>query len=92
MVAAALIGGTATAAAGAVPSDGPKAAGAPQAVAPYLYNGEVPGQLKNIPLCQETAAEAIDDSGIRLLTLDRERVVQPVHADAAARLRQRAAE
>ena len=37
-------------------------------------DGDFPGQLKNIPLSHETAAEAIDDSGIRLLTLDRQRV------------------
>jgi 3-oxoacyl-(acyl-carrier-protein) synthase len=36
-------------------------------------DGEFPGQLKNIPLCHETAAEALDDSGIHLLTIDRER-------------------
>lgn len=39
VVAAALIGSTTTAAASAAPSDGPKAADVPQAVAPYLYNG-----------------------------------------------------
>jgi 3-oxoacyl-(acyl-carrier-protein) synthase len=37
-------------------------------------DGDFPGQLKNIPLCHETAAEAIDDSGIRLLTVDRQRI------------------
>jgi 3-oxoacyl-[acyl-carrier-protein] synthase II len=36
-------------------------------------DGEFPGQLKNIPLCLETAAEALADSEIRLLTTDRER-------------------
>ncbi|HEX4413981.1 MAG TPA: beta-ketoacyl synthase N-terminal-like domain-containing protein [Lacipirellulaceae bacterium] len=33
-----------------------------------------PGQLKNIPLCRQTAAEALADAGIDLETLDRDRV------------------
>src|SRR5947208_16925133 len=60
VVAAALIGGTATAAAGAVPSDGPKAAGAPQAVAPYLYNG-----WGNPP----DPATVMDATGVKWFTL-----------------------
>ncbi|HEY4235679.1 MAG TPA: beta-ketoacyl-[acyl-carrier-protein] synthase family protein [Lacipirellulaceae bacterium] len=35
--------------------------------------GEFPGQLKNMPLCQATAAEALDDSGLWLPEVDRER-------------------
>jgi 3-oxoacyl-(acyl-carrier-protein) synthase len=35
--------------------------------------GEFPGQLKNMPLCQATAAEALDDSGLWLPGVDRER-------------------
>jgi 3-oxoacyl-(acyl-carrier-protein) synthase len=35
--------------------------------------GEFPGQLKNIPLCRETAAEALADAQIRLESIDRDR-------------------
>jgi 3-oxoacyl-(acyl-carrier-protein) synthase len=35
---------------------------------------EYPGQLKNIPLCRESAAEALEDSGLRLLACDRDRI------------------
>jgi 3-oxoacyl-(acyl-carrier-protein) synthase len=36
-------------------------------------DGDFPGQLKNLPLCRATAAEALDDSGIWLAGVDRER-------------------
>jgi len=36
-------------------------------------DGDFPGQLKNVPLCRATAAEALDDSGIRLAAIDRDR-------------------
>jgi 3-oxoacyl-(acyl-carrier-protein) synthase len=35
--------------------------------------GEFPGQLKNIPLCRQTAAEAIADARLHLAHIDRER-------------------
>jgi 3-oxoacyl-(acyl-carrier-protein) synthase len=35
--------------------------------------GEFPGQLKNIPLCRQTAAEAIADAHLHVATIDRER-------------------
>ena len=35
--------------------------------------GEFPGQLKNIPLCRQTAAEALADARISLAAVDRER-------------------
>jgi 3-oxoacyl-(acyl-carrier-protein) synthase len=35
--------------------------------------GEFPGQLKNIPLCRQTAAEALADSRIHLASVDRDR-------------------
>jgi 3-oxoacyl-(acyl-carrier-protein) synthase len=35
--------------------------------------GEVPGQLKNIPLCRQTAAEALADARVHLAELDRDR-------------------
>src|SRR6476620_5458465 len=35
--------------------------------------GEFPGQLKNIPLCRQTAAEALADSRLHLAEVDRER-------------------
>jgi 3-oxoacyl-(acyl-carrier-protein) synthase len=35
--------------------------------------GEFPGQLKNIPLCRLTAAEALADAQLHLATIDRER-------------------
>ncbi|HEX5472724.1 MAG TPA: beta-ketoacyl-[acyl-carrier-protein] synthase family protein [Lacipirellulaceae bacterium] len=35
--------------------------------------GEYPGQLKNIPLCRQTAAEALADARIHLASVDRER-------------------
>ncbi len=35
--------------------------------------GEFPGQLKNIPLCRQTAAEALADAHINLSEVDRER-------------------
>lgn len=35
--------------------------------------GEFPGQLKNIPLCRQTAAEALADACINLSEVDRER-------------------
>jgi 3-oxoacyl-(acyl-carrier-protein) synthase len=41
--------------------------------APVDIEGEFPGQLKNIPLCQQTAAEAIADSCIHWPEIDRER-------------------
>jgi 3-oxoacyl-(acyl-carrier-protein) synthase len=34
---------------------------------------EFPGQLKNIPLCRQTAAEAMADARIHLATIDRDR-------------------
>jgi 3-oxoacyl-(acyl-carrier-protein) synthase len=36
-------------------------------------DGDFPGQLKNMPLCHATAAEALDDSGLWLSGVDRER-------------------
>jgi 3-oxoacyl-(acyl-carrier-protein) synthase len=41
--------------------------------APVEIEGEFPGQLKNIPLCRQTAAEALADSRIHLSGIDRER-------------------
>jgi 3-oxoacyl-(acyl-carrier-protein) synthase len=35
--------------------------------------GEFPGQLKNIPLCRQSAAEALADAGIHLAQVNRER-------------------
>jgi 3-oxoacyl-(acyl-carrier-protein) synthase len=35
--------------------------------------GEFPGQLKNIPLCRQTAAEALADARVHLAGIDRER-------------------
>jgi 3-oxoacyl-(acyl-carrier-protein) synthase len=35
--------------------------------------GEFPGQLKNIPLCRQTAAEALADARVHLVAVDRER-------------------
>src|SRR5262245_16057131 len=35
--------------------------------------GEFPGQLKNIPLCRQTAAEALGDARIHFGSIDRER-------------------
>jgi 3-oxoacyl-(acyl-carrier-protein) synthase len=35
--------------------------------------GEFPGQLKNIPLCRQTAAEALADAQLHLAAVDRER-------------------
>jgi 3-oxoacyl-(acyl-carrier-protein) synthase len=35
--------------------------------------GEFPGQLKNIPLCRQTAAEALADARIHLAEVDRDR-------------------
>jgi 3-oxoacyl-(acyl-carrier-protein) synthase len=35
--------------------------------------GEFPGQLKNIPLCRQTAAEALADARVHLAAVDRER-------------------
>ena len=35
--------------------------------------GEFPGQLKNIPLCRQTAAEALADARLHLAAVDRER-------------------
>lgn len=35
--------------------------------------GEFPGQLKNIPLCRQTAAEALADARIHLTAVDRDR-------------------
>jgi 3-oxoacyl-(acyl-carrier-protein) synthase len=35
--------------------------------------GEYPGQLKNVPLCRQTAAEALADSRIDLARVDRDR-------------------
>jgi 3-oxoacyl-(acyl-carrier-protein) synthase len=35
--------------------------------------GEFPGQLKNIPLCRQTAAEALADARVHLAGVDRER-------------------
>src|SRR5688572_5004496 len=35
--------------------------------------GEFPGQLKNIPLCRQTAAEALADARIHWANIDRER-------------------
>jgi 3-oxoacyl-(acyl-carrier-protein) synthase len=35
--------------------------------------GEFPGQLKNIPLCRQTAAEALADARVALARVDRER-------------------
>jgi 3-oxoacyl-(acyl-carrier-protein) synthase len=43
-------------------------------------DGEFPGQLKNMPLCQATAAEALDDSGLWLPAVDRERFACSVGA------------
>jgi 3-oxoacyl-(acyl-carrier-protein) synthase len=36
-------------------------------------DGEFPGQLKNIPLCRQTAAEALADARLPLARVDRER-------------------
>jgi 3-oxoacyl-(acyl-carrier-protein) synthase len=36
-------------------------------------DGDYPGQFKNIPLCYETAVEALDDASIELDDLDRDR-------------------
>ena len=36
-------------------------------------DGEFPGQLKNIPLCRQTAAEALTDARLHLAQVDRER-------------------
>lgn len=36
-------------------------------------DGESPGQLKNIPLCRQTAAEALADARVHLAAVDRER-------------------
>jgi 3-oxoacyl-[acyl-carrier-protein] synthase II len=36
-------------------------------------DGEFPGQLKNIPLCRQTAAEALGDARIHFGTIDRDR-------------------
>jgi 3-oxoacyl-(acyl-carrier-protein) synthase len=36
-------------------------------------DGEFPGQLKNIPLCRQTAAEALADARLHLASVDRER-------------------
>lgn len=41
--------------------------------APVDVEGEFPGQLKNIPLCRRTAAEAIADARIHLAEVDRDR-------------------
>jgi 3-oxoacyl-(acyl-carrier-protein) synthase len=41
--------------------------------APVDIDGEFPGQLKNIPLCRQTAAEALADSRLYLAEIDRER-------------------
>ncbi|MEX2318149.1 MAG: beta-ketoacyl-[acyl-carrier-protein] synthase family protein [Pirellulales bacterium] len=41
--------------------------------APVDVEGEFPGQLKNIPLCRLTAAEALADSRLHLAEIDRER-------------------
>ncbi len=41
--------------------------------APVDVEGEFPGQLKNIPLCRQTAAEAIADARINLRRVDRDR-------------------
>jgi 3-oxoacyl-(acyl-carrier-protein) synthase len=41
--------------------------------APVEIEGEFPGQLKNIPLCRQTAAEALADSRINLAEIDRDR-------------------
>jgi 3-oxoacyl-[acyl-carrier-protein] synthase II len=35
--------------------------------------GEFPGQMKNVPLCRQTAAEALADSRLNLAEVDRER-------------------
>lgn len=35
--------------------------------------GEYPGQLKNVPLCRQTAAEALADSRLNLAMVDRDR-------------------
>ncbi|POX42693.1 chitinase [Streptomyces sp. Ru73] len=60
VVAAAVIGGGTMAAADATPATGPEAAGAPQAVAPYLYNGwgDTPDP-----------ATVMDASGVKWFTL-----------------------
>src|ERR1051326_6497920 len=36
-------------------------------------DGEFPGQLKNIPLCRQTAAEALADARIHIAAVDRDR-------------------
>jgi 3-oxoacyl-(acyl-carrier-protein) synthase len=36
-------------------------------------DGEFPGQLKNIPLCRQTAAEALTDAHLHMATIDRDR-------------------
>jgi 3-oxoacyl-(acyl-carrier-protein) synthase len=36
-------------------------------------DGEFPGQLKNIPLCRQTAAEALADARLHLAAVDRDR-------------------
>lgn len=41
--------------------------------APVDIDGEFPGQLKNIPLCRQTAAEALADSRIYFPEINRER-------------------
>jgi 3-oxoacyl-(acyl-carrier-protein) synthase len=41
--------------------------------APVDVDGEFPGQLKNIPLCRQTAAEALADARIHFGSIDRER-------------------
>jgi 3-oxoacyl-(acyl-carrier-protein) synthase len=40
---------------------------------PVDIDGEFPGQLKNIPLCRQTAAEALADSRLHLAGVDRDR-------------------
>jgi len=37
-------------------------------------DGQFPGQLKNIPLCRQTAAEALADARINLASIDRDRI------------------
>lgn len=41
--------------------------------APVDIEYDVPGQLKNVPLCRATAAEALADAGINFDNVDRER-------------------
>jgi 3-oxoacyl-(acyl-carrier-protein) synthase len=35
---------------------------------------DLPGQLKNIPLCRQAAAEALSDAGIHFASIDRDRI------------------